>query len=274
MKKGYKFIALFSAIVISLSVMSACSPISSSTSDTSTENKDSSIDTSVTEIEQGKSGNDNSHENSEEQVSTPENSVEESTVAEISEQPESSIEEESVQESSSEEVSDELSQEVSKEISAESSTYEGYYLDDEQIVEDYHNATEFTDNQEFNALFLKNSLNQQYQFELQNVSTVMEMRNITISYTEKWKNEVSVAYDKLYDVFDGNSEAITLLETSQTEWINGLAEVENQFYNEASSDGAGSEALLSADTAVMNYYRGRAAVLYENIYEITGEFSM
>ena len=100
------------------------------------------------------------------------------------------------------------------------------------------------------------------------------MRNVTTNYAQRWQSEVSTAYNKLYALLADNTEAKTALENSQAEWNSGLAEIENSFYSEASESGAGTEALLSADTAVMNYYKGRAAVLYEQIYELTGSFEM
>ena len=32
--------------------------------------------------------------------------------------------------------------------------------------------------------------------------------------------------------------------------------------------------MLAADSAMMNYYKGRAAVLYEQIYQLTQTFSL
>lgn len=267
MKKKYRIIALFSAALISAALMSACNE----NQNTAGNNNSNSAETSVIQIEQSKSGNDNPSDNGEEDVPSPESSVEENSIGEISEQPEEQSEN-NIEESSGGVSEQENSTENSS--NENSNTYEGYYFDDEQIVDDYHTATEFTDNEEFNALFTENPINSEYNSELQNVSTVAEMRNVTIQYAEKWKNEVSSVYDELYALLEKNDEAKNALEKSQTEWLGGLADVENEFYEKVSSDGAGSESLLSADTAVMNYYRGRAAVLYEQIYELTGKFEM
>lgn len=270
MKNKYKIIALFSAVLISTSIMSACT--SNPFSTTSYDNYESSVSTSIAEIEESKSGN-VIPSNDESEVSSPEasnteSSVDESSVSEESEAQDSSPESSQPDDSSVAESSENTSSTV------ESSTYEGYYFDDEQIVEDYHTATVFTDNEEFNNLFSNNAIDAAYNSELQNVSSIIEMRNVTTSYAKKWQSEVSTAYDKLYSLLSDNSEAKTALENSQTEWNKGLSDIENSFYSEASASGAGTEALLSADTAIMNYYKGRTAVLYEQIYELTGNFEM
>ncbi len=267
MKKNYKFVAFFSAVLISFSVISACTLNTSGTSNNS--NSENSVSASINaEIDESKYANDNSSHDNETKISSPDiddNSSKDSNANESSEIQES---QESNIESSSESTSGKPDAEES------SAPYDGYYFDDEQIVDDYHTAKVFTDNEQFNELFKSNPIDSAYNTELQNVDSITDMRSVTISYGEKWKNEVSTAYNKLSELLAENAEAKKALEDSQNEWIDGLVEIENSFYDEASEVGAGSEALLSADTAIMNYYKGRTAVLYEQIYELTGNFEM
>ena len=191
---------------------------------------------------------------------------------------ESSSEEQSVSESSSEQSMDEDSSESSGEVSDESSEesgYDGYYFDDEQIVDDYHTAVKFTDDEEFNALFMENELDKELQQELRDVENETDMRSITISYGEKWKKEAGDAYDKLLSLLEDKPKEKEKLVQSQEEWLNTLEDTENGFRQEADENGIiGTQALLASDSAMLNYYKGRAAKLYQQIYTLSGSFEL
>ena len=180
---------------------------------------------------------------------------------------------------SSQESSQESSRETSQESSGEESSlpemYDGYYFDDEQIVEDYHTAVELTDDEAFNALFRENKLDQQFQQDIREVENEMDMRTVTIRYGELWKNEADEAYQKLADLLETVPAEKEKLEHSQEEWLASLEKTENSFLEETSDgDVCGTQALLAVDSAMMNYYKGRAAVLYQQIYVLTGSFEM
>ena len=147
---------------------------------------------------------------------------------------------------------------------------EGYEFDDEQIVTDYHTAETFTDNEEFNEIFKGNSLDGEFDEALKNASSSTEMRNIISEYGNKWKNMANTSYSELSKLLDG--EDAEKLNQSQSEWEAGLSEVEESFYEEAKT--AGSEGLIATDTAIMNYYKGRAAKLFEQIYTINGSIEL
>lgn len=194
-----------------------------------------------------------------------------------------SSEEESLGEESTDESSDEQSQpeEVSEETPDESTdgnsmteseaaevSIDGYQFDDEQIVTDYHTAEEFTKNEEFNKLFRNNAIDTDYNDRLLDAMTLKDMREATIEFASVWKEEVGMVYDILCDMLKDKPDDLKKLEDSQKEWEDSLAVVESSF--DAESLGNGTEAMLSADTAMMNYYKGRAAVLLEQIYELEG----
>lgn len=274
MKKKYKFIAVFSALAVSVVLMTACANNTNPTSDGTTE--------SSTEISHSQTDDKNNAENSnsdnETDIST-EISTEESTdtETETSEQSEASKDNESEEPSEVSEISEnsEVSNDTEKsEQPSKPDDEDGYYFDDEQIVDDYHTATEFTDNTEFNKLFLSNRIDKEYQQELQNATSVSKMRTVTSSYAEIWKTEEEKAYKALAELLNDKPEAKSSLEISEQEWKDGLQEVTDGFYADSELNDGGSEGLLSADTAVMNYYKGRTAKLYEQIYELTGEFNM
>lgn len=220
----------------------------------------------------------NMNENSQASASLADNSSPDASDEVISSEP---SEEESVEstESSAEEVeSSEESEESSEEesVMTESEALEasvnGYQFDDEQIVKDYHTAKEFTKNEEFNAIFKTNAIDAEFDKELRKAMSIHDMRNTTAEYMQKWAEEVDVAYNALYAKLEGNSEALAQLEASQQEWTDSASEAEESFAAEASE--AGSEGILAADTAMMNYYKGRTAVLLEQIYEIDGSITL
>ena len=183
---------------------------------------------------------------------------------------------------SSDEQSTESEQESEEEESSETSvmtesealevSVDGYQFDDEQIVHDYHTAKEFTKNEEFNEIFKTNAIDAEYDKELKKAMSIRDMRNTTATYTQKWEAEVDVAYDALSRKLADNSEALGQLSASQQEWKDSTAAAEESFGAEAQDNG--SEGLLAADTAMMNFYKGRAAVLLEQIYEIDGTITL
>lgn len=169
----------------------------------------------------------------------------------------------------SQEPSDEASEASNWE---EVSQSDGYCFDDEQIVEDYHHATVFTDDEAFNALFADNSLDTAYRQEQMEAETLTDMRQITIKYAEKWKDEVDAAYQKLHTLLEERPDEQQKLETSQQKWVSSLEATEDSFKKETESEG--TQGLLAADSAIMNYYKGRAAILYQQIYVLKGTFEM
>ena len=266
MKKGYKFVAVFSALLMSAVLLTACS---------GNKNLTDSPKESSTEISHSDTGNNaaNAEPNSETKVSQ-ENSPEENSETNSSEQPENSQSTESSVTSEVSEKSEASQVSVVSEKPPHESEGDGYYFDDEQIVDDYHTATVFTDNEEFNNLFRSNKIDMNYQKELQDASTISKMRAVTANYAEVWKAEEEKAYKELTKQLTRRHEAEASLDISEQEWKDGVQQVIDEFYADIDPNNSGSEELLSADTAVMNYYKGRTAKLYEQIYQLTGEFNM
>ena len=101
------------------------------------------------------------------------------------------------------------------------------------------------------------------------------MRKITIKYSEIWKAESENAYNKLSDMLEQNPEEKEKLIISQAEWNEGLEAAEASFQSEAEEKALnGTQEFLSVDSAMLNYYKGRAAVLYYQIYLISGSFDI
>ncbi len=161
------------------------------------------------------------------------------------------------------EQSDEMTESQAAEVSVD-----GYQFDDEQIVKDYHTAQEFTKNEEFNALFKSNAIDKEYGAALEEATTILSMRQSAISAANKWKDKIDPVYAALGEMLVSKPEELAKLDQSQKEWDEGVVTTEESFKTEA--EGAGSEGLLATDTAMMNYYKGRVAVLLEQIYELNG----
>lgn len=231
--------------------------------------KESSVITESSEISAGKS-----EESSENAVSSAPESSAESSTGESSETVAESQNESSTESSveSTEESSNEVSFESMTESEAAEVSIEGYQFDDEQIVKDYHTAKEFTDNEEFNKIFSSNALDLEYMTELRTAEAINQMRSVTITYSDKWNQKADEVYNALYDALADNPSEREKLEQSQTNWKNGLSEIESSFTAEAQN--GGTEAFLAADAAMMNYYKGRAAVLLEQIYELNGNIEL
>lgn len=268
MKKRYKFAAVFSALLMSVVFLTACSGEISITANP----KESSA-----EISQSQSDTENNAANTGSNGETEilyQNSSDENSDDRTSEESQASQNTESTEASDISGNSDESKPSDNPEQPPQSSEDDGYYFDDEQIVDDYHTATEFTDNEEFNKLFLSNKIDANYQQELQDASTISKMRAVTANYAEIWKTEEEKVYKNLLDLLSDKHEAKSALEISEQEWKDGVREATDEFYADIDPNNSGSEELLSADTAVMNYYKGRTAKLYEQIYQLTGEFNM
>lgn len=258
MKKRLRITAAFAAMIISAGLLGGCG--------SNSENEESNIPTAASVVsseDYAESSEESEYENSDEKSYTMVTT------------------DESADESSSESSSDESSSEDSDESTefsfvsmTESEAIEasniGYEFDDEQIVTDYHTAETFTDNDFFNELFKNNALDQAFTEETKRASSTSDMINLTSEYAIKWKEIADTAYKALgRDLDEENNQK---LKDSQKQWSSGLAAQEEAFRSEGAA--GGSEAALDAQTAIMNYYKGRAAKLFEQIYSINGSIDL
>ena len=213
---------------------------------------------------------------------TSETSAEESADSDEASETETSadVEDDTKQDASSDDrtndtsTNDTSTNDASTEEGAETSEdgQDGYYFDDEQIVTHYHDAKAFTNDETFNELFSKNKIDQQYKEETEMMETLSQMREAAIRYGEIWKAEVTKAYQKLFDALKDKPEEQQKLEKSQQEWESSLSDAESSLREEAEENGTLGP--LAADNSVMNYYKGRACVLYHQLYLLNGSFSM
>ena len=297
MKKTFKNIALFCALISACLIIAACGNKTSDDNKKLPDNKtvstvnssdNSSGDLSLASQSTEQSSTANT--GSEESIQSPESSADTPETEEKSEVQQSEEVSENSTESKPEASEEEKSNAPENSSTAETShndpdaptgnddvsdIYNGYYFDDEQIVKNYHTAEEFTSDEKFNALFKENKTDKEMTAELKNADNEMDMRNITIKYSEIWKSESEKAYSKLSDMLEEKPEEKEKLIASQSEWTEGLEAAESSFQSEAEEKGLnGTQLFLSVDSAMLNYYKGRTAVLYYQIYLLDGSFAI
>ncbi len=266
MMKRIRIVMLAGAMLTSALFMGACAQQSASrSSGSSTESSTESSAESSTENSADNSSVSQASEDESQAASQENTESDEASVSDAEESSKAESEEKSKDESSQAESSYEL--EEASEISVD-----GYYFDDEQIVTDYHEAETFTSDEKFNELFAENSIDAAYLEECKELETVSDMRIIAMKYAGIWQEEANEAYDTLHELLEDKPDEQAKLEASQKSWLSTLGEVEESFREESDEDG--TYGLLAADSAIMNYYKGRAAVLYQQVYVLTGEFSI
>ncbi len=278
MERKYKVLSVFAAVLISAAMLGGCdlfSGFGSGGKDSESSVTVSDAGSSEESEESQESAEESSDESSEEESSeeseeSTDESTEEEESSELSDdtETEESSEEESVEESSESSVQ-ESSEEESQEASEET---DGYQFDDEEIVTDYHNPKTFTANEEFNKLFAANALDAAYNEAQKGADSSTEMLNITSIYALKWKDMADTAYNDLYSkLADYPSEQSKLID-SQEKWQTGI-EAQETLYEHEAQDG-GTESLLVSQAELMNRYKSRAAVLFEQIYELDGTIDL
>ena len=87
---------------------------------------------------------------------------------------------------------------------------------------------------------------------------------------DKWKEQSQTAYEKLKELLSDKPSELERLENSQKNWESELEDKKQEWYAPENFTKSGTMGILSADTAMMNYYKGRAAVLYQQIFVLTG----
>ena len=168
---------------------------------------------------------------------------------------------------SSADVEDDTKQDVSSDDRTNDAS-----TNDASTNDHYHDVKAFTNDETFNELFSKNKIDQQYKEETEMMETLSQMREAAIRYGEIWKAEVTKAYQKLFDALKDKPEEQQKLEKSQQEWESSLSDAESSLREEAEENGTLGP--LAADNSVMNYYKGRACVLYHQLYLLNGSSSM
>lgn len=262
MKKHLKAAAVIAALALTAGIISGCS------SDKENESSSAPAAASADGISQL---SENSYVSAESFVEESSEDVTPVISPDSVSETEGSVQDSEGDESSKTESSGEMSFTSMTESEAIEASVSGYQFDDEQIVSDYHTAETFTDNDFFNDLFKDNALDKAFLEETKQANSTSDMLNLTSEYAAKWGDKAEAAYNALKDELD--KENAKKLEQSQKQWRSGLNDQEAAFRAEATGV-EGSDAALSAQTAIMNYYKGRAAKLLEQLYVKNGSIEL
>ena len=127
-----------------------------------------------------------------------------------------------------------------------------------------------TDNKEFDALFKKNPIDKKYIQESNSALSSVAMVKLSNKYAGIWEKEISSAYKKLCKLAKGGE--LTKIKDGQTAWENGKADALKKISDNAQAAG-GSMAQVNEASAVMDFYRSRAAQLYRALYAYDQNFS-
>ncbi len=278
MERKYKVLSVFAAVMISAAMLGGCDLVfGNSTGNTDSQNSAVVSDTQSSEEPEASTDSvqEISPELSEKEESSEEtdDSTDESSQEEFSEISDDTENEESSEDESVEESSENNVEESSMDESqAANVDVDGYQFDDEEIVTDYHNPKTFTTNDEFNKLFSANALDAAYNEAQKNAISSTEMLNVTSTYATKWKDMADTAYNNLYDKLSDRSTEQSKLVDSQENWQTEIEAQESLYENEVQE--GGTESLLASQAELMNRYKSRAAVLFEQIYQLDGTITL
>ena len=93
---------------------------------------------------------------------------------------------------------------------------------------------------------------------------------VSEKYAGIWREEVAAAYDALLEkVTDERKET---LKKEQQAWSDGTEAALQEFHDDAQAVG-GSMAQVDEASRVMDYYRGRATTLYEELYALDPNYT-
>lgn len=127
-----------------------------------------------------------------------------------------------------------------------------------------------TENDAFNEKFMQNAIDAAYEEEIAVAISVSDMVEICNKYANLWNEEVDNAYMHLLAAAE--EDQYPTYKSEQEEWISEkdgkIAEI-----SEAAMAQGGSMAFLNGASQIMNFYRDRAMVLYEELYQYDPEFS-
>lgn len=127
-----------------------------------------------------------------------------------------------------------------------------------------------TENPNFDEKFQDNPIDKAYIQDNNQAISNKDMVEVSEKYAGIWREEVAAAYDALLEkVTDERKET---LKKEQQAWSDGTEAALQEFHDDAQAVG-GSMAQVDEASRVMDYYRGRAATLYEELYALDPNFT-
>ncbi len=131
-----------------------------------------------------------------------------------------------------------------------------------------------TDSEAFDRLFAENALDKKYKAEIAAAVSNLEMAKVSDRYAELWRAETDRAWAELQKPMKLDSSGKpAALEAGQRKWEDGREAALKKIADDAQAAG-GSLAQVETSSRVMEFYRGRAAQLYRELYGYTQKFQL
>ena len=130
-----------------------------------------------------------------------------------------------------------------------------------------------TDNEAFDKKFTDNPIDKAYISESDQAVSTVDMVNVSQKYAGVWQDEVDHAYSLLTEKMATDSSGRPAqYKAEQKSWEDGRAAALKKISSDALAAG-GSMAEVDAASAVMDFYRSRAAQVYRELYDYDKDFS-
>lgn len=130
-----------------------------------------------------------------------------------------------------------------------------------------------TDNAEFNRKFAENPVDKAYIKESDKAVSTIDMVNVSEKYAGLWQKEIDHAWSELTKKISTDSSGKPAkLKAEQKSWEDGKTAGLKKISDEALAAG-GSMAQVNEASAVMDFYRSRAAQLYRELYDYDKNYS-
>lgn len=127
-----------------------------------------------------------------------------------------------------------------------------------------------TDDKAFNQKFAKNPIDKAYiEASVQAVSN-LDMVNTANKFAQVWAGEVTSAYDKAVKLAKGTQ--LDQIRADQNDWLTEKPAALKKISSDAQTAG-GSMAKVTEATAIMNFYRSRAAEVYQQLYAYDANYT-
>lgn len=130
-----------------------------------------------------------------------------------------------------------------------------------------------TDSEAFDKKFADNPIDKAYISESDQAVSTVDMVNVSQKYAGVWEDEADHAYSLLTKKMSTDSSGKPAqYKAEQDKWESGRAAALKKINSDALAAG-GSMAEVDAASAVMDFYRSRAAQIYRELYDYDKDFS-
>lgn len=129
-----------------------------------------------------------------------------------------------------------------------------------------------TDSAAFDAKFSENPLDKAYVADMQLAVSTLDMVQVSNKYTGLWQKEIENAGAQMKTALASDEAKLQAFTDEQANWEDGKDAAIAKISAEASAAG-GSMGRVDAASAVMEYYRARAAAVYRQVYDYNKDYT-